>query len=222
MKRILLSLMASMVALMMAAPVALAAAPIYCTIYACHGTSYSDVMYGPDTGSAMHGYGGNDFIYGYGGNDFIYGYGGNDWIFGGTGNDHVAGMDGDDYLYGDDGADRYIGGYGNDKMYDRRYSDDTYLGLWGGGNDVIVDSGGVFDTLDLSQLTRSQVLITWRDTSDSDTNLDALHVEQKGATNVTVLVRNYFDNSGGLGRGDGDMRSIRFKDKTLGFPASEG
>ena len=39
MKRILLSLMAIMVALMMAAPVALAAAPIYCTEYACHGTS---------------------------------------------------------------------------------------------------------------------------------------------------------------------------------------
>ncbi|MDP8953050.1 MAG: hypothetical protein M3N18_12610, partial [Actinomycetota bacterium] len=66
-------------------------------------------------------------------------------------------------------------------------------------------------------------LITWRDTSDSDTNLDALHVEQKGATNVTVLVRDYyFDNSRGLGRGSGDMRSIRFKDTTVGFPASEG
>lgn len=221
MKRIMLSLTAMMAALAMSAPVALAAS-ITCTIYTCHGTNSSDVMYGPETGSAMHAYGGNDIVYGYGGNDSIYGYGGNDWIFGGSGNDHLAGMDGDDNLFGDEGADRYIGGYGNDKMYDRRYSDDTYLGLWGGGNDVIDDSGGVFDTLDLWQLNRSQVLITWRDTSDSDTNLDALHIEQKGATNVSVLVRDYFDNSGGLGRGSGDMRSIRFKDKTVGFPASEG
>jgi hypothetical protein len=222
MKRTIALLTTMAMALLVATSVAMAAPPIYCPSSACHGTDDADVMYGPDTGSAMHAYEGNDYVFGYGGNDFIYGYGGNDWLLGGTGDDHLAGMDGDDHLYGDAGNDRYIGGYGNDKMYDRKYSDDTYLGLRGGGNDVIVDSGGVFNTLDLTHLTRSQVLITWRDTSDSDTNLDALHVEQKGATNVTVLVRDYFDNSGGLGRGSGDMRSIRFKDSTVGFPASEG
>ncbi len=98
---------------------------------------------------------------------------------------------------------------------------DTYFGLKGGGNDRVYDYGGSSDVLDLSEVARSEVLITRLDTSDADTNLDSLRVEKKGTTN-TVLVYHYFDNSGGLGKGRGAIESIKFKDKTVGFPASEG
>jgi Ca2+-binding RTX toxin-like protein len=223
MKRTVLSLTVMMVALMMAAQVALAAPPIYCpSSGACHGTSYEDVMYGPDTGTTMYGYGANDYIFGYRGNDVLYGQGGKDWIYGGDDADSLYGGDDDDYLYGDAGPDKYIGWRGNDKLYDRSSSSsDTYFGLSGGGNDVVFDYGGTSDALDVSHLARSEVLISWLDTSDADINLDALRIEQKGATN-TVLVRNYFDNSSGLGKGTGVIESIKFKDRTVGFPASEG
>jgi Ca2+-binding RTX toxin-like protein len=206
MKRIMVSLAAMVVALMLAAPVALAAAPpIYCpSSGSCYGTGYDDVMYGPDTGTSMYGYGGNDFMYGQGGKDYMYG------------------GDGNDSLYGGDGSDKFIGWYGSDKLYDRsKTSNDTYWALRGGGSDVVYDSGGSSDVLDLTDVYRSQVLIGWLDTSDADNNLDTLRFEQKGTTN-TVLIGNYFDNSGGLGKGTGAIESIKFKDKTVGFPASEG
>jgi Ca2+-binding RTX toxin-like protein len=222
----MVSLTAVRVALMMSAPVALAAEPpIYCpSSGSCYGTSYGDVMYGPDTGTTMYGYGGNDYIFGYGGNDYVYGADGRDWIYGGNDADSLHGGNDDDYIYGGAGGDRYIDGYGNDKLYDRStYSSDTYFGLSSGGNDVMFDYGGTSDVLDLSlaNLARSDVLISWLDTSDANTNLDALRVEEKGTTN-TVLVRNYFNNSGGLTKGNGAIESIKFKDKSVGFPASEG
>jgi len=209
---LLLAMMAA--ALLVASGVALAATSYkQCKVgVTCTGTSGDDTITGTTS---------NDSIYGYSGNDRIYGYGGNDYM---------TGMDGDDQLYGTYGADRYVGGNGNDKMYDTqnslsdaKYGDDTYFGLRGGGVDTILDSGGAFDTLDLSPLTRSQVLIAWTDiSSDSDTNLDSLSVVLKSDPHRAVLVRNYFDNSGSpLTRGSGEMK-IRFKDRTVGFPASEG
>lgn len=228
MRRIVLSLTVMAIAVLMSTSLALAASPIYCPSFgACYGTKYGDVMYGPDTGTKMYGYDGNDYIYGYGGDDVLFGLGGKDWLYGGLGSDKLYGGDGDDYLYGDGGQDEYIGWHGNDKMYDRATSSgtDTYFGLRGSGNDVIFDSGGPFDVLDLSHLSRSEVLVTWVDTSDSDTNLDSLRAEQKGATNNSVLVRNYFDNSGGLKKGSGATETIKFKDKTvypINFPISEG
>jgi hypothetical protein len=241
---LLLAMMAA--ALLVASGVALAATRVYCKVdVPCIGTlgddeirgtasndnikglDGNDTIYGNSGNDSIYGGSGIDLVFGYSGNDFIYGSGGNDTISGGSGNDRIDGGSGDDQLWGTDGADRYVGWYGNDKMYDTqnslsdaKYGDDTYLGLRGGGNDVIVDSGGAFDTLDLLHLTRSQVLITWHDL-DGNSYLDALRVEQKGAINVTVLVRNYFDNSSQSGRGKGEMR-IRFKDRTVGFPASEG
>jgi Ca2+-binding RTX toxin-like protein len=224
MKRIMVSLTAMMVALMLAAPVALAAAPpIYCpSSGSCYGTIYNDVMYGPDTGTSMYGYGGNDYILGYGGNDFLYGQGGKDSMSGGDGNDYLYGGDDNDLLTGQEGSDKFIGWYGSDKLYDRsKTSNDTFWALRGGGSDEVYDFGGSSDVLDLTDVYRSQVLISWLDTSDADTNLNTLRIEQKGTTN-TVLIGNYFDNSGGLGKGAGAIESIKFKDKTIGFPASEG
>ena len=55
-----------------------------------------------------------------------------------------------------------------------------------------------------------------------DANRHIIPVEQKGTTN-TLLVSNYFDNSGGAGRGAGVIEWIKYKgDKYVGFPASEG
>jgi Ca2+-binding RTX toxin-like protein len=224
MKRIMLSLTAMMVALMMAAPVALAVAPpIWCPSTApCYGTNNDDVMYGPDTGTRMYGYDGNDYMFGYSGNDEMFGIYGDDYIYGGDGNDSLYGGGDNDLLSGQEGSDTFIGWTGSDKLYDTsKTSSDTYLALRGGGNDAVYDSGGSSDVLDLTDVSRSQVLIRWRDTSDADTNLDELRIEQKGTTN-TVFVRSYFDNSGGLSRGAGAIELIKFKDKTVGFPASEG
>jgi hypothetical protein len=224
MKRIMVSLTAMMAGLMLAAPVALAAAPpIYCpSSGSCYGTGYDDVMYGPDTGTTMYGYSGNDYIFGYGGNDFLYGQGGKDYMYGGDGNDSLYGGDDNDILSGQEGSDKFIGWYGSDKLYDTsKTSNDTYWALRGGGSDVVYESGGSSDVLDLTDVYRSQVLISWLDTSDADTNLDTLRIEQKGTTN-TVLVRNYFNNSGGLTKGNGAIESIKFKDKSVGFPANEG
>ncbi len=156
-----------------------------------------------------------------------YGTNSADTLYGGGGNNTLYGYEGDDLLYGASGNDKYNGGPNNDRLYDSSTSSsDTYFGIIGdaagSGNDVVLDSGGIGDILDLSNFDRSQVLITWHDTSDADTNLDALRIEQKGTTN-SVLVHNYFDNKGGTGRGVGAIESIKYKGVIdHRFPTPEG
>jgi hypothetical protein len=107
---------------------------------------------------------------------------------------------------------------------DSNGGNDTYF-VFGGpsGYDTVSDSGGTGDKLNLSHLDRSQVLISWHDNPlDVNTHMDALRVQQKGTTN-SVLVRNYFDNQGGTGRGSGAIERIKFEGGNyVGFPASEG
>jgi hypothetical protein len=200
MRRTIALLTAMAMALLVATSVAMAANVNCPSSGSCYGTNSADTLYGG---------GGNNTLYGYDGNDVMYG------------------SRGDDVLYGASGSDKYNGGPNNDKLYDTSTStSDTYFGIIGGaagsGNDVVRDSGGISDILDLSNFDRSQVLITWHDTSDADANPDALRVEQKGTTN-TVLVRNYFDNSGGASKGTGAIEWVKYKgDKYVGFPASEG
>ena len=76
MKSIMVLLTAVMVALMMSAPVALAAPPIYCTQAPdaqpeCKGTNSNDVMYGYDNDNNMYGLYGDDYIFGFGGDDYL-------------------------------------------------------------------------------------------------------------------------------------------------------
>jgi Ca2+-binding RTX toxin-like protein len=231
-KRAILLLTMMAAALLVASGVALAVSiscpnrPDSLGYHLCVGSSNSDTMTGTASRDRMYGYGGNDVILGENGNDSLVGMDGNDTILGGDGNDYMSGSSGDDRLLGGSGEDLFVDWNGNDKMYDTMTTvntyegtDDTYLGMRGDGHDEITDFGGVFDTLDLSHLTRSQVFIAWQD-MDGNRYLDALLLERKGTTH-TVLVRNYFDNTSARGRGKGEMR-IKFEDKTVGFPASEG
>jgi hypothetical protein len=74
----------------------------------------------------------------------------------------------------------------------------------------------------LDGLARSDVAITWVKLLGTGTSSYALRIQQRG-TNDILLVRNYFNNtSGPPSKGPGAIESIKFKDKTVGFPASQG
>lgn len=79
--------------------------------------------------------------------DLLQGFNGNDQLFGGAGNDRLEGGNGNDTLNGGAGNDTLIGGRG----------DDTYVFAAGGGQDVIDNSGGGFDTLRFDGITFNQV-----------------------------------------------------------------
>ncbi|MFI8744760.1 calcium-binding protein [Pseudomonas sp. NPDC077186] len=79
--------------------------------------------------------------------DLLQGFNGNDQLFGGAGNDRLEGGSGNDTLNGGAGNDTLIGGRG----------DDTYVFAAGGGQDVIDNSGGGFDTLRFEGITFNQV-----------------------------------------------------------------
>ncbi|OLU36004.1 hypothetical protein BVH06_00630 [Pseudomonas sp. PA27(2017)] len=79
--------------------------------------------------------------------DLLKGFNGNDQLFGGAGNDRLEGGNGNDTLNGGAGNDTLIGGRG----------DDTYVFAAGGGQDVIDNVGGGFDTLRFDGITSSQV-----------------------------------------------------------------
>lgn len=79
--------------------------------------------------------------------DLLKGFNGNDQLFGGAGNDRLEGGNGNDTLNGGAGNDALVGGRG----------DDTYVFAAGGGQDVIDNVGGGFDTLRFDGITSSQV-----------------------------------------------------------------
>ena len=238
MRRIILLLVtaAFAAALLLYTSVAMAAAPIYCTQAPdaqpeCYGTSGNDVMYGYDNDNNMYGLDGDDYIFGFGGDDYLHGGDDNDWVYGGAGNERLLDGDwGDDHVYGDAGSNRYFESYGNDRVYDRSSSSsDTYFGYgpyFGeeelAGNNRLTDYGGNHDVLHLDGLARSDVAITWVKLLVAGTRSYALRIQERG-TNDTLLVRNYFDKtSGPPSKGPGAIESITFKDKTVGFPASQG
>ncbi|PZW46118.1 Ca2+-binding RTX toxin-like protein [Pseudomonas sp. URMO17WK12:I2] len=79
--------------------------------------------------------------------DLMQGFNGNDQLFGGAGNDRLEGGNGNDTLNGGAGNDALVGGRG----------DDTYVFAAGGGQDVIDNIGGGFDTLRFDGITFNQV-----------------------------------------------------------------
>lgn len=227
MRRIILSLTVIAVALLVSTSVALAATKNCPYSGDCFGTSSADTLYGTKGQNYIYGLAGKDTIYGYAGNDSLEGGDGNDVIRGGKGDDYLFGEKGDDYLNGGPGDDIISGYTGKDKLYDTSSSSNDWYWQFFLDNDsedrgVVRDSGGSSDVIEMEHLSRSEVFMTWVDTTyDSDTKMDALLIEWKGTSN-TVLVRNYFDNSGGTSKGTGAIESIKFEDKTVGFPASEG
>lgn len=79
--------------------------------------------------------------------DWLQGFNGNDHLFGGAGNDRLEGGNGYDTLNGGAGNDTLVGGRG----------DDTYVFAAGGGQDLIDNIGGGFDTLRFEGITFNQV-----------------------------------------------------------------
>ncbi|AZM81357.1 hypothetical protein EIP87_04780 [Pseudomonas aeruginosa] len=79
--------------------------------------------------------------------DLLQGFNGNDLLRAGTGNDRLEGGNGNDTLHGEGGNDTLVGGRG----------DDTYVFAAGGGQDMIDNNGGGFDTLRFEGITFSQV-----------------------------------------------------------------
>jgi Ca2+-binding RTX toxin-like protein len=79
--------------------------------------------------------------------DLLQGFNGNDVLFGDAGNDRLEGGNGNDTLKGGAGNDNLLGGRG----------DDTYVFAAGGGQDVIDNVGGGFDTLSFEGITFNQV-----------------------------------------------------------------
>jgi Ca2+-binding RTX toxin-like protein len=221
MRRTIALLTTMAMTLLVATSVALAAT-VNCPFYGhCSGT---------DAGDTIHG---DDRTYGRRGGDFIFGMNGNDQLHGSEGYDTLAGGDGDDIHNGGPGGDTFDGGPGYDQYRDDSMdSSDTYFGLMVNGVtgapmdtsvDLVRDYGGNDDSLDLSSLNRSQVLINWSDSpDDADANLDRLFLWQKDTTNL-MHIFNYFDNKGGTGRGAGAIELVKFKDVTYTqFPIPHG
>ncbi|MEW8439417.1 MAG: calcium-binding protein [Candidatus Thiodiazotropha taylori] len=77
-------------------------------------------------------------------------------IQGFNGNDQLLGNGGDDRLEGGNGADRLNGGAGNDALVGGR-GDDTYVFMAGGGQDLVDNQGGGFDTLQFDGIDFGQV-----------------------------------------------------------------
>ncbi|MDP8947478.1 MAG: hypothetical protein M3N09_05175 [Actinomycetota bacterium] len=127
MRRIILLVAATALALSLAASVALAqpygdsgpGVTKTCGAH-CEGTSYPDSLTGTSAANHIEGLGGNesatfgDLIRGRGGNDVLYGNRGGDRIVGGTGADVIFGGQGEDILVGGAGRDHINGGTGGD------------------------------------------------------------------------------------------------------------
>jgi Ca2+-binding RTX toxin-like protein len=161
-------------------------------------------------------------------NDTITGTSGNNIIVGNGGSDTILGLAGNDYIYGDlknnasPGNDTLSAGWGKDKLYDESsFTNDTYTGLLvnnSDGPDLIHDSGGNNDVLKLTNLSKSQVDMD-PVTTDGDGKMDALYISKSG-TSSSLVVYNYYDNSGASNAGVGAIETIKFSDQTVGFPAA--
>ena len=108
MRRTILLLAATALAVLLSSGVALALNTINCkTNQACTGTKRADLMKGTNRFDDMSGRGGNDTLKGFGKWDFLLGQKGNDKLLGGRGGDWVVGGRGDDTLRGEGGFDGY-------------------------------------------------------------------------------------------------------------------
>lgn len=98
--------------------------------------------------SVVQGTSGNDAaLNGTAQRDLLQGFNGNDQLSGAVGNDRLEGGNGNDTLNGGAGNDTLVGGRG----------DDTYVFAAGGGQDVIDNIGGGFDTLRFDGIAFNQV-----------------------------------------------------------------
>jgi Ca2+-binding RTX toxin-like protein len=159
---------------------------------------------------------GNDTLTGDANENTLQGGGGHDTLSGGAGNDSLDGGAGNDSVTGGAGDDTLIGGTGNDTLAGGDDSD-TYASFTGSfGVDIIDDSAGDYDTLDLTGYDVADVT-AWAaiDTAgDADSNIDSLRLTFAGGNTITIM--NYFSNDSTddqlVGAGEGYIETIQFDD----------
>jgi Ca2+-binding RTX toxin-like protein len=159
------------------------------------GTNSADTIYARYGVDMVKGHGGDDIIYGDAnrvtggveilrgglGHDKIYGNDGNDELYGDQGNDLLKGDNGDDKLYGGSGNDMLEGGSGNDQLKGGT-GNDVYTFLRGSQQDVVIDDGGVFDTVRLQTGVNKTQIGFFRDGNN-------LQIGYAGSTDVFTIRR---------------------------------
>jgi Bacterial Ig-like domain/RTX calcium-binding nonapeptide repeat (4 copies) len=134
MRRTVLLMVTTALALIAAGGIALAATTFTCTTDPCEGTTDDDVITGTLNAETINSKAGNDEISARDANDTLNGEDGNDTIRGELGDDILAGGAGNDTIDGGEGNDRYD------------FSDNFGL------DRIEADSSGV-DTIDLSRIS---------------------------------------------------------------------
>jgi Ca2+-binding RTX toxin-like protein len=156
MKRTLLLVASTTLALLMVAGVALAQDGVRKVCDAdCSGTAGDDHLIGTANPNTIRSLGGADLIQGNAGGDTLYGGPGRDAVYGGHGKDRVYGGRGNDYLDGGTGEDQIVAGAGNDTIAARDgFKDQIYCG--DGYDEVYVDSIDVLHDCEKKLATQPQ------------------------------------------------------------------
>jgi Ca2+-binding RTX toxin-like protein len=137
MRRVVLVLATTALAILLAGGVALAVTKV--------GTNGPDTLKGTNGADNLLGKGGNDVLYAFGGKDNLLGAQGKDWVLGGNeqrpsgGVKTLVGGPGNDVIATGLGSGNSVGGAGNDFLFEektRGLSTDTYSG--DPGNDVFL------------------------------------------------------------------------------------
>ena len=145
MRRTLLFMATTALAMLVACGVALAAS-IDCPTASggyCYGTNQGDALYGTPNVDREFGKGGSDLMYGYGAGDFMYGgdeAGVGDKMRGGNGPDLINGQGGNDIIYGGPGSDTLKTGRGSDRI-EAKDGNKDFITCKGSNDLVIYDRG---------------------------------------------------------------------------------
>jgi len=165
------------------------------------GKAGNDILFGGDGDDIVHGGArndeiggglGNDILYGGSGLDLMVGGKGHDTLSGNAGNDILDGGEGDDVLHGGSGSDVLCGGLGNDQISGGS-GNDTYHGYGSHinfGVDTIFDSSGVYDVLDLGDMSG---FIDSAIDANNNGLIDTLRLDF--AYQGTIFIKDYFDDT---------------------------
>ena len=145
MRRSLLFMAATTLAMLVACGVALAAS-VECPTASggyCYGTNQGDAIYGTQNVDREFGKGGSDLMYGYEGGDFMYGgdeAGVGDKMRGGRGADLINGQGGNDLIVGGPSSDTLKTGRGSDRV-EAKDGNKDFITCKGSNDLVIYDRG---------------------------------------------------------------------------------
>ena len=175
------------------------------------GFALDDIIFGDAGNDLIRGGSRDDEIFGGSGDDDIFGQDGDDALFGGEGNDELSGDDGEDNLNGGDGEDSLSGGNSTDILTGGQgddflaggAGDDDYIFNFGDGNDVLFDSAGENDSIDLNGYNFEDAIFTSIDDGRGD-----LLVSFENSTD-SIIIR---DGTEGFGAG---VETFEFDDMTV-------